>query len=41
VDQLDLHDIKLIVVACDAGMGSSAMSAAALKKKIKAEGLPI
>lgn len=41
VDQLDLRDIKLIVVACDAGMGSSAMSAAALKKKIRAVGLPI
>lgn len=41
VDQLDLSDIHLIVVACDAGMGSSAMSAAALKKKIRAVGLPI
>ena len=41
VDKLDLRNIKLIVVACDAGMGSSAMSAAALKKKVKAVGLPI
>ena len=41
VDQLDLSNIHLIVVACDAGMGSSAMSAAALKKKVKAAGLPI
>lgn len=30
---LDLTNVKKIVVACDAGMGSSAMSAAALKKK--------
>lgn len=41
VDELDLSDINLIVVACDAGMGSSAMSAAALKKKVKAAGLPM
>ena len=41
VDQLDLSNISLIVVACDAGMGSSAMSAAALKKKVRAAGLPI
>lgn len=41
VDGLDLSNIKKIVVACDAGMGSSAMSAAALKKKVKAENLPI
>ena len=32
---------KKIVFACDAGMGSSAMSAAALKKKVKAADLPI
>jgi PTS system mannitol-specific IIC component len=38
---LDLTNVKKIVVACDAGMGSSAMSAAALKKKVKAENLPI
>lgn len=41
VDGLDVSNIKKIVVACDAGMGSSAMSAAALKKKVKAAGLPI
>lgn len=41
VDGLDVSNIKKIVVACDAGMGSSAMSAAALKKKVKAENLPI
>lgn len=41
VDELDLSNIQLIVVACDAGMGSSAMSAAALKKKVKVAGLPM
>ena len=35
------ENIKKIVFACDAGMGSSAMSAAALKKKVKAADLPI
>lgn len=38
---LDLTNVKKIVVSCDAGMGSSAMSAAALKKKVKAAELPI
>ncbi len=41
VNGLDITHIKKIVVACDAGMGSSAMSAAALKKKVKAANLPI
>ena len=41
VNGLDITHIKKIVVACDAGMGSSAMSAAALKKKVKAADLPI
>ncbi|MDD3185210.1 MAG: PTS transporter subunit EIIC [Anaerostipes sp.] len=41
VDGLSLENIKKIVVACDAGMGSSAMSAAALRKKVKAADLPI
>lgn len=41
VDGIDVSNIKKIVVACDAGMGSSAMSAAALKKKVKAADLPI
>lgn len=38
---LDLTNVKKIVVACDAGMGSSAMSAATLKKKVKAADLPV
>lgn len=38
---VDIKRIKKIVVACDAGMGSSAMSAAALKKKVKAANLPV
>ena len=38
---LDLTNVNKIVVACDAGMGSSAMSAAALKKKVKAAALPV
>lgn len=38
---LDLTNVNKIVVACDAGMGSSAMSAAALKKKVKAADLPV
>lgn len=33
--------IKKIIVACDAGMGSSAMGASALKKKVAAAGLSI
>lgn len=33
--------VKKIVVACDAGMGSSAMGASILKKKILSAGLPI
>lgn len=34
-------NIKKIIVACDAGMGSSAMGASVLKKKVKAAGLDI
>lgn len=34
-------DVKKIIVACDAGMGSSAMGASLLRKKIEAAGLPI
>lgn len=34
-------NIKKIIVACDAGMGSSAMGASSLKKKIQAAGLNI
>lgn len=33
--------ISKIVVACDAGMGSSAMGASVLRKKVNAAGLPI
>lgn len=33
--------VRKIVVACDAGMGSSAMGATTLKKKVKAAGLDI
>lgn len=33
-------DVKLIVFACDAGMGSSAMGASLLQKKIHAAGFP-
>ena len=36
---LDLTNVKKIVVACDAGMGSSAMGATVLKKKLTAAGL--
>lgn len=35
------ENIRSIVVACDAGMGSSAMGAAVLRKKVKAAGLDI
>ena len=41
VDGLQLKGIKKIVVACDAGMGTSTMSAAVLRKKVNAAGLPI
>ena len=37
----DPAEIKHIVFACDAGMGSSAMGATVLKKKLKAAGLEI
>ena len=40
-EKKDADKVKKIVFACDAGMGSSAMSAAALKKKVKAANLPI
>ncbi|GAA4500825.1 PTS mannitol transporter subunit IICBA [Pseudaeromonas paramecii] len=38
---LSLSAVKRIVVACDAGMGSSAMGASLLRKKVQAAGLPI
>ncbi|WP_316858917.1 PTS mannitol transporter subunit IICBA [uncultured Cohaesibacter sp.] len=34
-------DVKSIIVACDAGMGSSAMGASVLREKVKAAGLKI
>ncbi len=37
----DLSTVKSIIFACDAGMGSSAMGASILKKKVKAAGLDI
>jgi len=37
----DGTDIKLIVFACDAGMGSSAMGAALIRKKLAAAGLNV
>jgi PTS system mannitol-specific IIC component len=37
----DPQAVKKIVFACDAGMGSSAMGASLLKKKVKAAGLDI
>ncbi|WP_394022422.1 PTS mannitol transporter subunit IICBA [Anaerococcus martiniensis] len=35
----NLADTKIIIFACDAGMGSSAMGASVLKKKVKEAGL--
>ena len=35
----DLSHVRKIIVACDAGMGSSAMGATVLKKKLAAAGL--
>lgn len=32
---IDLADVKSIIVACDAGMGSSAMGASMLRKRYK------
>ncbi|WP_261816024.1 PTS mannitol transporter subunit IICBA [Vibrio gallicus] len=37
----DLANVKNIIVACDAGMGSSAMGASLLRKKVEAAGLNI
>lgn len=39
--QLDYGKIKQIIFACDAGMGSSAMAASLLRKKIKGQDLNI
>ncbi|WP_404820038.1 PTS mannitol transporter subunit IICBA [Vibrio rhizosphaerae] len=41
VTQQFTGDIKKIIVACDAGMGSSAMGASMLRKKVQAAGLDI
>jgi mannitol PTS system EIICBA or EIICB component len=38
---LDPASVKKIIFSCDAGMGSSAMGASILRKKIKEAGLPI
>ncbi|MGR5063340.1 PTS mannitol transporter subunit IICBA [Photobacterium sp. DNB22_13_2] len=38
---INLADVKSIYVACDAGMGSSAMGASLLRKKVDAAGLNI
>ena len=38
---VNLADVKAIYVACDAGMGSSAMGASLLRKKVDAAGLDI
>ncbi|MFS1876213.1 PTS mannitol transporter subunit IICBA [Enterovibrio norvegicus] len=40
-DSVNLSDVKSIIVACDAGMGSSAMGASLLRKKVEAAGLDI
>lgn len=39
--ELDLAKVTKIIVACDAGMGSSAMGASLLRKKVEAAGLNI
>jgi PTS system mannitol-specific IIC component len=38
---VNLADVKAVYVACDAGMGSSAMGAGLLRKKVQAAGLNI
>jgi PTS system mannitol-specific IIC component len=38
-DADDFSDLEVVVFACDAGMGSSAMGASQLKKKLKAAGV--
>ncbi|WP_264877838.1 PTS mannitol transporter subunit IICBA [Vibrio agarivorans] len=39
--EINLADVKEVYVACDAGMGSSAMGAGLLRKKVEAAGLDI
>jgi len=38
---IDMAGVRKIIVACDAGMGSSAMGASLLRKKVDAANLPI
>ena len=38
---VNLAEVRNIIVACDAGMGSSAMGASLLRKKVEAANLPI
>lgn len=40
-EQVDLTEVKSIIFACDAGMGSSAMGASLLKAKLKKAGIDI
>ncbi|TAA45980.1 PTS mannitol transporter subunit IICBA [Corallincola spongiicola] len=40
-DTISTESIRKIIVACDAGMGSSAMGATVLRKKVQAQGLDI
>ncbi|ABM02825.1 PTS system D-mannitol-specific IIB component, Fru family / PTS system D-mannitol-specific IIC component, Fru family [Psychromonas ingrahamii 37] len=40
-DRVDMSAVKKIIVACDAGMGSSAMGASLLRKKVQAANLNI
>ncbi|MGL5653050.1 MAG: PTS mannitol transporter subunit IICBA [Vibrio sp.] len=39
--KIDMANVQSIIVACDAGMGSSAMGASMLRKKVVEVGLPI
>ncbi|ENM5757065.1 PTS mannitol transporter subunit IICBA [Vibrio mimicus] len=39
--KIDMANVQSIIVACDAGMGSSAMGASMLRKKVQEVGLPI
>lgn len=40
-NKIDMANVRSIIVACDAGMGSSAMGASLLRKKIQQAGLDI
>ena len=39
--QVNGSDVKLVIIACDAGMGSSVMVAATMKKKLKKYGVDV